>query len=354
MSNIPPEQIQAGARQAEGGRGHQTATGAAASTIASKVKSSDSLQEAPQLSSGDHSGQAVQQTEGSGLSGIGHGPRPASASGKLQIQCGPLLNYKRMSAELSETPIWHGSVLIVANPSRGHPQLSLRCIGAIDGGGPGTFSGGSRTFNGEKLYADPKKEFWRFVVDCPFQNFEARWEYSIADIAYSSTGEQVEPHSFAVPSKAQSMRILFHSCNGFSVGTDIAHYNGAALWHDVVRAHQEKPFHVMIGGGDQIYNDGVRVNGPLRAWTDIGNPRKRREYSFPESLRAECDEYYYKNYIEWYGSEPFRVANGQIPQINIWDDHDIIDGFGSYTEHFMRCPVFRGIGGVAHKYALHL
>lgn len=34
------------------------------------------------------------------------------------------------------------------------------------------------------------------------------------------------------------------------------------------------------------------------------------------------------------------------------DDHDIIDGFGSYTDHFMRCSVFRGIGGVAHKYYL--
>lgn len=31
---------------------------------------------------------------------------------------------------------------------------------------------------------------------------------------------------------------------------------------------------------------------------------------------------------------------------------DIIDGFGSYTEHFMKCAVFRGIGGIAHKYYL--
>lgn len=42
----------------------------------------------------------------------------------------------------------------------------------------------------------------------------------------------------------------------------------------------------------------------------------------------------------------------QIPQVNIWDDHDIIDGFGSYTDHFMNCAVFRGIGGIAHKYYL--
>ena len=41
-----------------------------------------------------------------------------------------------------------------------------------------------------------------------------------------------------------------------------------------------------------------------------------------------------------------------IPQVNIWDDHDIIDGFGSYTDGFMKCHVFRGIGGIAHKYYL--
>ncbi len=57
--------------------------------------------------------------------------------------------------------------------------------------------------------------------------------------------------------------------------------------------------HRRIGGGDQIYNDPVRVSGPLRAWTDISNPKKRREYPFPEKLRQECDDWYLKNYIRW-------------------------------------------------------
>jgi len=54
--------------------------------------------------------------------------------------------------------------------------------------------------------------------------------------------------------------------------------------------------------------------------------------------------------VHRYSTEPFASANAQIPQVNIWDDHDIIDGFGSYTDHFMQCPVFRGIGGVSFKY----
>lgn len=106
----------------------------------------------------------------------------------------------------------------------------------------------------------------------------------------------------------------------------------------------------MIGGGDQIYNDSVRVDGPLKPWTAIGNPEKRRKFPFDNKMRGDCDKYYYDNYVGWYSTEPFATANAQIPQINIWDDHDIIDGFGSYTDHFMRCSVFRGIGGVAFKY----
>jgi phosphodiesterase/alkaline phosphatase D-like protein len=43
-------------------------------------------------------------------------------------------------------------------------------------------------------------------------------------------------------------------------------------------------------------------------------------------MRTKCDEYYFNNYSRWYGQEPFKTANAQIPQLNIWDDHDIIDG----------------------------
>ena len=86
------------------------------------------------------------------------------------------------------------------------------------------------------------------------------------------------------------------------------------------------------------------MSGPLREWTDIGNPKKRRDYPFPEKLRKDCDKYYADNYIRWYGpnrvntlkmkiflltfeyrysTEPFASANGQIPQLNLWDDHDV-------------------------------
>ncbi|KAF2422615.1 hypothetical protein EJ08DRAFT_737818 [Tothia fuscella] len=277
----------------------------------------------------------VAHTTQNGSAGVGHGPNVQSNSNSLEILCGPLLNYRRTSGDAAN-PTWHGSVLIVAKPGQLQPDLQLKCLS--------TGNGHSQMYNGQKLYEDPAKAFWRFTIDLPIQEFEATWEYSITP-AVGTT-----PKIFVVPSTAQSMRIMFHSCNGFSVGTDVDAWSGPALWNDVLRMHKSKPFHVMIGGGDQIYNDGVRVDGPLAEWTSIGNPRKRREYPFGEDMRSRCDDYYFNNYIRWYGQEPFKSANCSIPQLNIWDDHDIIDGFGSYTDRFMRCAVFRGIGGVAHKY----
>ncbi|KAI1107613.1 hypothetical protein F4804DRAFT_105100 [Jackrogersella minutella] len=288
----------------------------------------------------------------------------AGADDGKEVLCGPLLNYRRMDSRT-----WYGSVLIVTKGGgkihNFQPILSLGRVevargqagllnesSAVNGEGEGSSairSNHGTDIAGVCLYSDPRSTFWAFPLACDIADTEAKWAYSIADVRYRSETKP-KTNYFFVPAIDESMRMMFHSCNGFSVGTDEEAWSGLALWNDVMRNHAKAPFHVMIGGGDQIYNDGIRVKGPLREWTDIGNPKKRRDFPFPETLRAKCDDYYLKNYIRWYSTEPFAAANGQIPQLNIWDDHDIIDGFGSYVNDFMNCDVFRGIGGTAHKY----
>ncbi|KAI0159506.1 hypothetical protein GGR57DRAFT_426563 [Xylariaceae sp. FL1272] len=292
----------------------------------------------------------------------------ATAGDGKQVICGPLLNYRRM-----EGHTWYGSVLLVVEgggttqpfqptlnmgrvetahdqagltqtlPPSGSPEANAHAAAPVIQSNHGT------DVAGYCLYSDPRCTFWSFPIACDMGPTEQKWAYSISEVRYQSKTKP-STNYFFVPAINESMRIMFHSCNGFSVGTDEDAWSGAALWNDVLRHHAKAPFHVMIGGGDQIYNDGIRVNGPLREWTDISNPKKRRDYPFPDSLRRACDEYYLNNYIRWYSTEPFASANGQIPQLNIWDDHDIIDGFGSYVDDFMQCDVFRGIGGTAHKY----
>lgn len=253
--------------------------------------------------------------------GSGQESRAISASGELEVMCGPLLNYKRMHFE-GETAYWHGSVLIVTKPAQSQPRLELRYLGAITHSNGAMVNGShptpqSQTFEGVKLYEDPNKAFWRFSMELRLESYEARWEYSISGLRFVSNIRQRQPsRTFAVPSIHESMRLMFHSCNGFSVGTNEEAWSGPALWSDVLRVHEKRPFHVMIGGGDQIYNDGVRVNGPLKTWTTTGNPKKRKAHPFSEDMRLECDEYYFKNYVRWFSTEPFASANAQIPQIS--------------------------------------
>ena len=55
------------------------------------------------------------------------------------------------------------------------------------------------------------------------------------------------------------MRWGFFSCNGFGNAGAEARWGGIQpLWRDVMASHATEPMHVMVGGGDQIYNDGVR------------------------------------------------------------------------------------------------
>ena len=330
------------------------------------------------------------------VSELGHDPRHglemATGYGQLEIFCGPLLNFKGTNYNADgASAVWEGSVLIVVKPGCPRPKLDVRCNGPIDrdaspadlsngingheaaaapqtnGSDPNGYSStwsdqapsdsastSPRTVEGELLYCDPAKAFWRFSLTLPMFPHESRWSYTIREATFNypkPPPTSIKPtKTFVIPSITQSFRVMFHSCNGFSLGTNMEIWSRTTLWEDVLRVHEQKPFHVMLGGGDQIYNDNVRSKGPLKEWTAIANPKSRRDYPFSEELREECDNFYYNNYLDWFTTGAFAEANGQIPQVNIWDDHDIIDGFGSYTDHFMKCFVFRGIGGVAHKH----
>jgi hypothetical protein len=198
--------------------------------------------------------------------GIGSGPQIVSTTDDVDVLCGPLLNYKRMSNEHTDSPQWHGSVLIVTTPGSRPGELTLSCLGSPTAGNTSNGQTGpqERRFPAQRLFEDPKKGFWRYEIDLPFLEQEMTWQYAIQKLRTVEKQPLDTRKQFVVPSKHESMRIMFHSCNGFSVGTDVDAWAGPALWNDVLRVHEKQPFHIMIGGGDQIYNDGVRVDGPLK------------------------------------------------------------------------------------------
>ncbi|KAH7087042.1 hypothetical protein FB567DRAFT_526806 [Paraphoma chrysanthemicola] len=200
-----------------------------------------------------------------------------------------------------------------------------------------------REIPGIRLHAERGVTFWRFNLEIELGSSQVRVAYKI------NHGPAV---GFWVPAKGESMNIMFHSCNGFSFSVDSTQFCGPdPLWRDVLNTHQNRPFHVMIGGGDQIYNDAaMRQTTLFKQWTENKNPMQKHNAPFTEEMQNELEQFYLDRYSMWFSQGLFGMANSQIPMVNIWDDHDIIDGFGSYPHHFMQTPVFTGIGAVAFKY----
>lgn len=202
-----------------------------------------------------------------------------------------------------------------------------------------------KEIKGVRLYADPDRDvtFWLFKLEIQLGPEQQHIGYRINGGAASG---------FWVPAEGQTMNIMFHSCNGFSLSVKPDQFSGPdPLWRDVLNAHQSRPFHVMIGGGDQIYNDkAMNQTHYFKEWTTNKNLHYKHHAPFTTEMKEELETFYLDNYCTWFSQGMFGVAASQIPMTNMWDDHDIIDGFGSYPHSFQLSPVFSGIGNIAFKY----
>jgi hypothetical protein len=196
---------------------------------------------------------------------------------------------------------------------------------------------------GFRLHAERGCTFWRFNVEVELREKQQRIAYRI------NRGPCM---AFWVPPRGQAMNMMFHSCNGFSASVNPNDLSGPdPMWRDVLNTHQSQPFHVMIGGGDQIYNDSVgRECGLFDEWLDIRNPQHKHTAVFTSDMQDEMEEFYLERYCMWFSQGLFGLAASQIPMVNMYDDHDIFDGYGSYPHHYMKSPVFTGLGAVAFKY----
>ncbi|KAL0257389.1 hypothetical protein SLS55_008200 [Diplodia seriata] len=175
-----------------------------------------------------------------------------------------------------------------------------------------------REVKGVRLYAERGVTFWRFNVEVELGQDQARVAYRI------NKGPAI---GFWVPARGETMNIMFHSCNGFSLSVNPHEFCGPdPLWRDVLNNHQTRPFHVMIGGGDQIYNDAAtRQTNYFREWLGTKNAVHKHSAEFSDEMQDELEEFYLNRYAMWFSQGFFGMANSQIPMINMWDDHDIID-----------------------------
>ncbi|QNQ00233.1 Conserved hypothetical protein [Yarrowia lipolytica] len=262
----------------------------------------------------------------------------------LKITCGPLLRYLGMRDKAAD--VWRGTIMICTEDMSS--DLSTTPFLTIT-----STNGFQNTLEAKNILSEMGISFWRWSVEIPMTNEEQKLHYRI--------NEEAAAASFFVPALEQSMNVVFHSCNGFSMGVDPSVFNGS-LWTDVMKEHEKAHYHVMLGGGDQIYCDSVKqYTEHFKEWIEAEHGHKDRIKWTPE-MRDELHRFYLFHYMAWFGAGFWRGPKGStqqtnlplafasIPMINIFDDHDIIDGFGSYPEKTMTGPVFGGIGRVAYKY----
>ncbi|KAJ7489860.1 hypothetical protein B0H11DRAFT_2156691 [Mycena galericulata] len=184
--------------------------------------------------------------------------------------------------------------------------------------------------------------FWRFPIEIPLGPMEMAVSYSI---------NNGQPLVFHVPGKDQNMRWAAYSCNGFSAGVNPDDFRGPGfntgydpVWMDLLSKHE--PFHVLVGGGDQIYCDGYAGRPYVAKWIR-SKPAERKQYPLTEEITSAIDRFYFNHYCSQWRSGAFARANSSM-----YDDQRHIDGFGSYPEDLQVAPVFRTIGSRGYFFFL--
>ena len=154
----------------------------------------------------------------------------------------------------------------------------------------------------------------------------------------------------AVPEQGESINISLTACNGSECENLKSPRPGREnIWQIMWENHQTKPYHVLLQGGDQIYNDAVWDSHPmLKAWSDR-LPWSRYRAEFSTEMLAAARQFYAENYLQLWSLPIQAKLQASIPSLMMWDDHDIFDGYGSYRGYDSNSAVVKGLFGAAKE-----
>ncbi|KAI0086636.1 hypothetical protein BDY19DRAFT_986462 [Irpex rosettiformis] len=315
----------------------------------------------------------------------------------LQFMCGPLLRYDTVDAN----GVWHGAALVVTadagsiyephpiltyawdpdrppkpapvqsqthsrSRSRSLHQLAPHPADPLSNVQPGDNmydnmnsmgpNAMSQTVPAQQIWvycgSGGTFTFWRFMIHVPLGPNEMRVLYSV------NNGIEL---GFFVPGRNQNMRWAAYSCNGFSAGVNPDDFRGPGfqsgydpVWVDLLEKHEAQAYHVLVGGGDQLYCDALVREPEMQEWVSTKAPDKKKNYPLTEEMRFAIDRFYFNHYCQAFRSGAFARANSSIPMLNMlgmitWQK---IDGFGSYPDDLMSSSVFKEIGSRGYFFFL--
>lgn len=234
---------------------------------------------------------------------------------------GPILNLRNVTSET-----WRLSVLVVT-----------------DNGEPGSITWDVAGTTGAAV-ATPlwtRKGRTAYCFDLPLPRIAIKGVYQYDGISYE----------LAIPGESDDPRIIYVSCNGFSDPKVMAKHSTPqmALWEDIEVRHASQPYHVLIGGGDQVYADSILYDrGDFEAWASQSF-QQGNQVPLTAAMDDQLQEFYFDLYCSRWKDPTLARIMASVPLLAMWDDHDIIDGWGSYPRDRQDCPVMKGIFAAARR-----
>ncbi|KAJ3380959.1 hypothetical protein HDU92_005674 [Lobulomyces angularis] len=190
--------------------------------------------------------------------------------------------------------------------------------------------------------------FWRFDLSLPFGNGHETIQYT-----YNINGEVEKSFTFHVAGKEdRNWNWSFYSCNGLSQDVtpeEKLKIGGVTpLWKDLMEKHSKKPFHTMIGGGDQVYADPFWFElQSIKDWLALKGKQTKHDHPWSDQFETEVSFFFFNLYTQSWAEQYMKEAFATIPQVNMLDDHDIWDGFGTYPVFLNESNVFQGCKRIA-------
>ncbi|KFE68539.1 alkaline phosphatase D family protein [Hyalangium minutum] len=191
---------------------------------------------------------------------------------------------------------------------------------------------------------------WKWTVRLTRLSVEQRVSYRFDPASPSVEWRMDDVKDVLVPARGDLPRCAFFSCNG------VSHLKGwatldrpFALWEEMRRQQEhDAGFHVLLGGGDQLYTDSLWYTNPTLARFQKLSRAQRLNSPAPEGLEAELLRDYVRVYIERWSEQGIGSMLARVPGLYTWDDHDIMDGWGS-LEELQESPVLRALYGAAAR-----
>lgn len=134
-------------------------------------------------------------------------------------------------------------------------------------------------------------------------------------------------HGFrTLESNPKCLTFGFYSCH---MPFDAGDIKRMSMWERLGELVEERRLAFLIGGGDQAYTDG---DDSVSIWKYL-KKHASEVAALPAQKRHEVMVSWYREiYRGYWGFERLRRVFANVPQYMIWDDHEIMDGWGSYTK----------------------